>query len=103
MYAYATVDMQSTAEEQQQAASRISYYATLVRGTCTAERDFHMVLKAVFRLVGVIILLCGRDQCGLNTHSVDPDSMRIESWSNVDRPLIMVHILKLVFHTSVFI
>ena len=28
----------------------------------------------------MIILLCGRDQCGLNAHSVDPDSMRIESW-----------------------
>ena len=27
----------------------------------------------------MIILLCGRDQCGLNAHSVDPDSMRIES------------------------
>ena len=35
----------------------------------------------------MIILLCGRDQCGLNAHSVDPDSMRIESWSSVDRPL----------------
>ena len=34
----------------------------------------------------MIILLCGRDQCGLNAHSVDPDSMRIESWS-MDRPL----------------
>ena len=50
---YATVDMQSTAEEKQQAASRISYYGTFVRGTCMAECDFHMVLKAVFRLVGV--------------------------------------------------
>ena len=28
---YATVDMQSTAEEKQQAASRISYYGTFVR------------------------------------------------------------------------
>ena len=28
----------------------------------------------------MIILLCGRDQCGLNAHSVDPDSMCIESW-----------------------
>ena len=37
----------------------------------------------------MIILLCGRDQCGLNAHSVDPDSMRIESWSSVDRPLMM--------------
>ena len=41
----------------------------------------------------MIILLCGRDQCGLNVHSVDPDSMRIESWSrvttSVDRPLII--------------
>ena len=35
----------------------------------------------------MIILLCGRDQCGLNEHPVDPDSMRIESWSSVDRPL----------------
>ena len=35
----------------------------------------------------MIILLCGRNQCGLNAHSVDPDSMRIESWSSVDRPL----------------
>ena len=52
---YATVDMQSTAEEKQQAASRISYmyYGTFVRGTCMAERDFHVVLKAAFRLVGV--------------------------------------------------
>ena len=50
---YATVDMQSTAEEKQQAASSISYYGTFVRGTCMAERDFHVVLKAVFRLVGV--------------------------------------------------
>ena len=33
----------------------------------------------------MIILLCGRDQCGLNAHSVDPDSMRIESCSSVDR------------------
>ena len=36
----------------------------------------------------MIILLCGRDQCGLNAHSMDPDSMRIESWSSVDRPLV---------------
>ena len=35
----------------------------------------------------MIILLCGRDQCRLNAHSVDPHSMRIESWSSVDRPL----------------
>ena len=35
----------------------------------------------------MIILLCGRDQRGLNVHSVDSDSMRIESWSSVDRPL----------------
>ena len=34
----------------------------------------------------MIILLCGRDQCVLNAHLVDPDSMRIEAWSNVDRP-----------------
>ena len=33
----------------------------------------------------MIILLCGRNQCGLNAHSVDPNSMRIESWSSVDR------------------
>ena len=38
----------------------------------------------------MIILLCGRDQSGLNVHSVDPDSMRIESWSRVDRPLYTV-------------
>ena len=38
----------------------------------------------------MIILLCGRDKCGLNAHSVDPDSMRIESWSSVDRPLIIL-------------
>ena len=50
---YATVDMQSTAEEKQQAASRISHYGTFVRGTCMAECDFHLVLKAIFRLVGV--------------------------------------------------
>ena len=50
---YATLDMQSTAEEKQQAASRISYYDTFVLGTSMAERDFHVVLKAVFRLVGV--------------------------------------------------
>ena len=35
----------------------------------------------------MIILLCGHDQCGLNAHSMDLDSMRIESWSSVDRPL----------------
>ena len=50
---YATVDMQSTAEENLQAASRIGYYGTFVRGTCMIERDFHVVLKSVFRLVGV--------------------------------------------------
>ena len=50
---YATVDMQSTAEEKQQAVSRISHYGTFVRGTCMVERDFHVILKAVFRLVGV--------------------------------------------------
>ena len=50
---YATVDMQSTAEEKQQAAPRISDYGTFMRGTCMAERDFHVVLKAVFRLFGV--------------------------------------------------
>ena len=55
---YATVDMQSTAEEKQQAAPRISHYGTFVRGTwishygtfvrgtCMAESDFHVVLKA---------------------------------------------------------
>ena len=37
----------------------------------------------------MIILLCGRDQCGLNAHSIESDSMRIESWSSVDRPLVM--------------
>ena len=36
----------------------------------------------------MIFLLCGRDQCGLNAHSVDPDSMRIESWSSVDWPIV---------------
>ena len=36
----------------------------------------------------MVILLCGCDQCGLNAHSMDPDSMRIESWSSVDRPLV---------------
>ena len=35
----------------------------------------------------MIILLCGRDQCRLNAHPVHSDSMRIESWSSVDRPL----------------
>ena len=35
----------------------------------------------------MIILQCGRDQCGSNAHSVDPHSMRIESWSSVNRPL----------------
>ena len=50
---YATVDMQSTAEEKHQAVSRIRYYGTFVRGTCIAERDFHVVLKAAFQLVGV--------------------------------------------------
>ena len=37
---YATVDMQSTAEEKQQAAPRISHYGNFVRGTCMAERVF---------------------------------------------------------------
>ena len=50
---YATVDMQSTAEEKKQAALRIGYYGTFVHGTCMVERDFHVVLKTVFRLVGV--------------------------------------------------
>ena len=50
---YATVDMKSTAEEKQQVAPRISHYGTFVRGTCMAERDFHVVLKAVFWLVGI--------------------------------------------------
>ena len=26
----------------------------------------------------MIVLLCGCEQCGLNVHSVDPDSMWIE-------------------------
>ena len=40
----------------------------------------------------MIILLCGCDQCGLNAYSVDPpDSMRIESWSSVDRPYLAGH------------
>ena len=77
---YATVDMQSTAEEKQQTAPRISHYGTFVRGTCMAESDFHVVLKAVSVSWRMIILLCGCNQCGLNAHSVDPDSMRIESW-----------------------
>ena len=42
------------------------------------------------------ILLCGRDQCGLNAHSVDPDSMRIESWSSVDRPLRVIDTCSLI-------
>ena len=46
---YATVDMQSTAEEKQQAASRISYYGTFVRGTCLAERDFHVILMKALK------------------------------------------------------
>ena len=50
---YATVDMQSTAEEKQQVVPGIGHYGTFVRVTCMAERDFHVVLKAVFRLVGV--------------------------------------------------
>ena len=50
---YTTVDMQSAAEEKQQVVLRISHYGTFVRGTCMAERDFHVVLKAVFWLVGV--------------------------------------------------
>ena len=41
----------------------------------------------------MIILLCGRDQCGLNAHSVDPDSMCTESWSSVDRPLDTIIII----------
>ena len=45
----------------------------------------------------MIILLCGRDQCGLNAHSVDPDSMRIESWSSVDKPSVPVWPRKLPF------
>ena len=47
---YATVDMQSTPEEKQQTAPRNSHYGTFA---CKAERDFHEVLKAEFRLVGV--------------------------------------------------
>ena len=30
----------------------------------------------------MIIMLCGRDQSALNVHSLDPDSMRIESGFN---------------------
>ena len=57
-----------------------------------AERDFHVVLKAVGVSVSwrMIILQCGRDQYGLNAHSVDPDLMSIESWSSVDRPLFLL-------------
>ena len=59
----------------------------------------------------MIILLCGRDQCGLNAHSVDLDSMRIESWSSVDRPLqpllspgfsLLLHLFLLIFFFYVF-
>ena len=45
----------------------------------------------------MIILPCGCDQRGLNAHSVDPDSMRIESWSSVDRPLISLS--KVIIHS----
>ena len=38
----------------------------------------------------IIVLLCGRDQCGLIAHSVDLNSMRIESWSIVDRPFVSI-------------
>ena len=67
---YTTVDMQSTAEEKQQAAPRIIHYGTFMRGTCMAERDFHAVLikGGVSVSWRMIILLCGRDQCGLNAH-----------------------------------
>ena len=40
-----------------------------------------------------IILQCGRDQYSLNAHSVDPHSMRIESWSSVDRPIYILIII----------
>ena len=36
----------------------------------------------------MIILLCGRDQCGLNAHSVDPDSMPLNPgpvWTGLKR------------------
>ena len=99
IYIYTTVNMQSTAEEKQQAA----YIGKAIRRLCSpyafpscaaharpAERDFHLVfIKAVFRLYvswGMIIMQCGCDQSRLNAHSLDPNSMRIESWSNVDRP-----------------
>ena len=29
-----------------------------VCGTCMAERDFHVILKAVFRLVGILLFCC---------------------------------------------
>ena len=59
---YTTVDMQSTAEQKQQATQdqplggsvldtrplRARYIRTYM-----AERDFHVILMAVFRLVGV--------------------------------------------------
>ena len=35
----------------------------------------------------MIILLCGCDKCGLNAHSVDPDSMHRFI---VDRPLVVL-------------
>ena len=51
------------------------------------ERDFHVIFKVVVSVSWrITILLCGCDQCRLNAHSVHPDSMRIESWSCVDRP-----------------
>ena len=61
---YATVDMQSTAEEKQQVAQDqplggvFSIRGTFVHRTCMAERDFHVVLKAVIRLVGVRLFCC---------------------------------------------
>ena len=62
---YTTVEMPSTAEEKQQAAPRISSLDGVfsirnpfVRGTCMAERDFHVILKAVFRLVVGVGLFC---------------------------------------------
>ena len=47
----------------------------------------------------MIILLCGCNQCGLNAHSVNPDSMRIESWSSVDRPLHSLYFVDTVIYT----
>ena len=48
----------------------------------------------------MIILLCGCDQCGLNVHSEDPDSLWIGSWSSVDRPSVFVFYYSSVLHSA---